>query len=48
MLKEEDDIKENLEWWYTENVKQLTELTKIVSNPELDQIKRKAVVALIT
>ena len=48
MLKDEDDVKEGLEYWYTENVHQLEELTKIVSRIDLDPKKRKAVVALIT
>ena len=48
LLKSEDDVYEGLEWWYSENVGQLTELTKIVSRPDLEGKKRKAIVALIT
>jgi len=42
------DIQDNLEWWLSENKKELKELTKIVSRRDLDDRKRKAVVALIT
>ncbi len=48
MLKDGEDVKEGLEWWYHENITMLTELTKIVSRPEIDSRKRKTVVALIT
>jgi hypothetical protein len=48
MLRDEEDVREGLEFWFTENVNELTELTKIVSRSDLDSKKRKAVVALIT
>jgi dynein heavy chain len=48
MLKDGEEAKEGLEWWYHENINMLTELTKIVSRPDIDSIKRKTVVALIT
>lgn len=36
LLKDEDDVSDGLAWWYSENVKQLEELTKIVSRSDLD------------
>ena len=36
LLKDEDDVSEGLAWWFSENVKQLEELTKIVSRSDLD------------
>lgn len=48
MLKGEEDVREGMEWWFHENIAQLTELTKIVSLPKIDQRKRLTVVALIT
>ena len=48
LLKSEEDLSDSLEWWFNENVTQLTELTKIVSRGDIDGRKRKAVVALIT
>ena len=42
------EVQEGLEWWLSENVNQLTELTKIVSRTDLSDRKRRAVVALIT
>lgn len=48
MLKDEDDVREGLEWWFQENITMLKELTKIVSRPDIDSRKRKTVVALIT
>ena len=35
-LRDEDEVRENLEYWFQDNVKQLTELTKIVSRSDLD------------
>lgn len=47
-LKSEEDVRDSLEWWYSENVNQLQELTKLVSRQDISAKKRKAVVALIT
>ena len=47
-LKNEDEVRESLDWWYNENVSQLEELTKIVCRQDIVPKKRKAVVALIT
>ena len=48
MLSEDEDIIEGLEWWLGENISQLQGLTKVVARTDLDDRKRKAVVALIT
>ena len=44
----DDETLEGLDWWNAENVKQLAELTKIITKTNLELKKRRAIVALIT
>jgi len=44
---DEDSI-EGLDWWLGENIKQIGEITKLITRPELTQRKRKGMISLIT
>jgi ferritin len=44
----DDETIEGLDWWLSENVKELAELTKIIAKTTLEPKKRRALVALIT
>jgi hypothetical protein len=47
-LTDNEYVRDDLEAWLSENVSQLTELTKIVSRSETEPNKRRTVVSLIT
>ena len=44
----DDETLEGLDWWNAEIIKQLNELTKVISRTNIDAKKRRSIVALIT
>ena len=44
----DEDTIEGLEWWLSENICQLNDLTKIITKQTLEVKRRRSIIALIT